>query len=50
MAELCELPDGYDVNDYVFFQGTPTKVLRGGEYIDLGKRRVEVLHTPGHSP
>ena len=50
VAERCELPDGYDLNDYVFFQGTPTKVLRGGEYIDLGKRRVEVLHTPGHSP
>ena len=29
VAERCELPDGYDVNDYALFQGTPTKVLRG---------------------
>lgn len=50
VVDRCDLPDGYDVNDYEFFQGTPTKVLHGGEYIDLGERSVEVLHTPGHAP
>ena len=34
----------------VFFQGMPTKVLYGGERIELGNRTIEVIHTPGHSP
>lgn len=50
VVDRCDLPDGYDVNTYEFFQGTPTKVLHGGEHIDLGGRSIEVLHTPGHAP
>ena len=36
VADRCQLPQGYDVNTYEFFQGTPTRVLRGGETIHLG--------------
>lgn len=50
VAEGCELPENFDVNSYSFFQGIPAQVLYGGEEIDLGERRVKVLHTPGHSP
>lgn len=50
VVERCDLPEGYDVGTYEFFQGTPTKVLHGGECIDLVGRRIEVLHTPGHAP
>lgn len=50
VIDRCDLPDGYDVNLYELFQGTPTKVLHGGEHIDLGERSIKVLHTPGHSP
>ena len=50
VTDRCDLPDGYDVNTYELFQGTPAKVLHGGESIDIGGRRIEVLHTPGHSP
>lgn len=50
VTDRCDLPDGYDINTYEFFQGTPAKILSGGEFINLGKRNIEVLHTPGHSP
>ncbi len=50
VIDRCDLPDGFDVNAYEMFQGTPTKILDGGEIIDIGNRKVEVLHTPGHSP
>lgn len=50
VIDRCDLPEGYDVNTYQFFQGTPTKVLHGEEEIILGNRIIKVIHTPGHSP
>lgn len=50
VLDRCNPPDGYDVNNYEFFQGTPTRVLHDGDTIDLGYRIITVLHTPGHSP
>lgn len=50
VIDRCDLPEGFDVNAYELFQGTPAKVLNGGEIIDLGDRKIEVLHTAGHSP
>lgn len=50
VVDRCELPEGYDVSKYEFFQGTPTRVLKDSDIIDLGDRFVQVLHTPGHSP
>ena len=37
-------------DDYAVFQGTPSGILTDGEIIDLGDRKIKVLHTPGHSP
>lgn len=50
VIDRCDLPDGYDVNTYKFFQGKPTRVLHDGDTIALGGRTIAVLHTPGHSP
>lgn len=50
VIDRCQLPDGFDVNKYTFFQGTPTRVLQDHDIIDLGGQQVEVLHTPGHAP
>jgi len=49
-ADRCDLPDGYDVNEYRFFQGNPTRIIEDNDMIDLGSRSIQVLHTPGHSP
>ena len=50
VVDRCELPEDFDINEYRFFQGKPTKVLHGGECIDIGGRTLQVLHTPGHAP
>ena len=50
VIDRCDLPEGFCVNDYELFQGTPTKVLTDHDIIDIGGREIEVLHTPGHSP
>lgn len=46
----CDLPKDFDVESYEIFQGTPERCLADGDIIDIGGRRLEVLHTPGHSP
>lgn len=50
VVDRCDLPEGYDVNGYEFFQGNPVKELKGNETIDIGNRSVQIMHTPGHSP
>ena len=44
------LPDGFDPETVAFPPVPATGTLRGGEVFDLGGRRLEVLHAPGHSP
>jgi len=44
------LPDDFDPRNYHVPPFTVTRWLREGDVIDLGSRRLEVLHTPGHSP
>ena len=50
VIDRCDLPEGYDVSGYELFQGKPTRGLRDGDVIVIGGRRIEVCHTPGHSP
>lgn len=50
MREPCDFPPGFSVDDYKVFQGTPQRILRDGDRLDLGGRHLVVLHTPGHSP
>lgn len=44
------LPMGFDPESYEIQPCMPTRLLKHEEYIDLGGRRLKVLHTPGHSP
>jgi len=55
LAEAEELitayPDaGYDPASYRVRSVAPTRIVEEGDAIDLGDRRFEVLHLPGHSP
>lgn len=45
------LPDvPYCSTTYAVKAAPATRLLEDGDVIDLGDRRVEVIHTPGHSP
>lgn len=50
VVDRCDLPKGYNIEQYEIFQGMPTKILQDGDKIDIGGRNIQVLHTPGHSP
>ena len=41
---------GYDPDAYLCEGATPTRLVEDGEVLNLGDRRFEVLHLPGHSP
>lgn len=48
---LTALPhDGYDLGSYAVTPAKPTRVVDDGDVIDLGGRRLIVLHLPGHTP
>jgi glyoxylase-like metal-dependent hydrolase (beta-lactamase superfamily II) len=41
---------GFDVGGFRIRSAAPTRIVDEGDAIDLGDRRFEVLHLPGHSP
>ena len=46
----CDLPYHFDLDAYKIFQGKASRILQDQDVIDLGNRKIQVLHTPGHSP
>jgi len=44
------LPEGFNPATYHVPPFRVTRWLRNGDEIDLGSRRLEIIHTPGHSP
>jgi glyoxylase-like metal-dependent hydrolase (beta-lactamase superfamily II) len=42
--------DGFDPDTYCPKPAEPTGYLEDGQVFDLGKRVLEVIHVPGHSP
>jgi len=47
---LRPLPGGFDPGKYRIIPTRPTRLLEDGDVMDLGGRKLQVLHTPGHSP
>lgn len=43
-------PEPYLSATYAVKAAPATRILQDGDVIDLGDRRFEVIHTPGHSP
>lgn len=50
VLDRCDPPEEFEIQAYQLFQGTPDRLLEDGDWIDLGGRRIQALHTPGHSP
>lgn len=41
---------GYDLRSYKIHPAPVTETVEDGDTVDIGSRRFEVLHLPGHSP
>lgn len=50
MKDPCDFPASFKIDDYTIYQGKPTLVLDDNDIINLGNRKLQVIHTPGHSP
>lgn len=46
----CDFPLNFNINDYQVFQGKSQRIMHDGDCLDLGERKLFVIHTPGHSP
>lgn len=46
----CDFPNDFKIENYRIFQGEPQIIFRDSDIFDLGNRKIEVIHTPGHSP
>lgn len=50
-ADFAELPfEGFKVQDWRPRAAPATRILSDGEILDLGDRKLKVIHAPGHSP
>lgn len=45
-----DLPEDFDIRHYKVYTGSPSRVLKDDDIIDIGNRKLRVIHTPGHSP
>lgn len=43
-------PIEFNIDNYKIYTGEPTRVLQDNDIIDIGSRKIRVMHTPGHSP
>ncbi len=49
-ARICVSGEGGDGWHYAFADRPDVVILRDGDRIDIGRVRIDVVHTPGHTP
>lgn len=47
---IKNLPVEFDIDEYKVYSGNPNKILKDNDVIDIGERKIKIIHTPGHSP
>jgi glyoxylase-like metal-dependent hydrolase (beta-lactamase superfamily II) len=50
VGTLRPFPEGFDLGSWTVAPSRATRALHDGDELDLGRRRLRVIHTPGHSP
>lgn len=43
-------PENFNIDNYKVHTGKPSGILYDNDIIDIGSRKIRVIHTPGHSP
>lgn len=43
-------PIEFNIDNYKIYTGEPNRILSDNDIIDIGSRKLRVIHTPGHSP
>lgn len=49
LREPCDFPEEFDAKNHNIFQCRNVYKLNDNDIIDLGKRKLKAIHTPGHS-
>lgn len=50
VCKPCDFPLDFSIDSYQLPQISPQQILHDGDCLDLGERKITVIHTPGHSP
>lgn len=45
-----EFPEEFNIDDYKMFKKQPDGIIKDNDILDLGGRKLRIIHTPGHSP
>ncbi len=43
-------PIQFNIENYEVYTGEPAEILNDNDIIDIGLRKIKIIHTPGHSP
>ena len=50
LRKPCDFPSDFDIEQYRIYQGEPGTILHDRDIIHIGNRKIQAIHTPGHSP
>lgn len=50
VCKPCDFPLDFSIDSYQLPKISPQQILHDGDCLDLGERKITVIHTPGHSP